>query len=60
MALIDRAITGAKARLAEAEKHLRLSRGNQDTIDKHQRQVDVCRITLQALEEKRDRERAAQ
>lgn len=58
MALIDRAITGAKARLAEAERLLRLSHGNQDTIDKKKRQVDVCRITLQALEEKRDRDHA--
>lgn len=60
MALIDRAITGAKARLEAAEKNLRESRGNQDTIAKKQRQVDVCRITLQALEEKRDRDRATE
>lgn len=57
MALIDRAITGAKARLATAERLLQQSAGNADTIAKKQRQVDVCRITLQALEEKRDRER---
>lgn len=57
MALIDRAITGAKARLETAEKLLQQSSGNADTIAKKQRQVDVCRITLQALEEKRDRER---
>lgn len=58
MALIDRAITGAKARLAAAEQHLQESTGNADTIAKKQRQVDVCRITLEALEEKRDRDRA--
>lgn len=58
MALIDRAITGAKARLDTAERLLRDSTGNADTIAKKQRQVDVCRITLQALEEKRDRDRA--
>lgn len=57
MALIDRAITGAKARLATAERLLRDSTGNADTIAKKQRQVDVCRITLQALEEKRERDR---
>lgn len=60
MALIDRAITGAKARLKTAEEHLRLSSGNPETIAKKQRQVDVCRITLQALEEKRDRDRASE
>ena len=59
MALIDRAITGAKARLETAEKHLQLSNGSKDTIAKKQRQVDVCRITLEALEEKRERDRAA-
>jgi hypothetical protein len=58
MALIDRAITGAKARLETAERCLRESTGNADTIAKKQRQVDVCRITLQALEEKRDRDHA--
>ena len=58
MALIDRAITGAKARLETAERLLRDSSGNADTIAKKQRQVDVCRITLEALEEKRDRDRA--
>ena len=58
MALIDRAITGAKARLKTAEENLRLSNGSPETIAKKQRQVDVCRITLQALEEKRDRDRA--
>lgn len=57
MALIDRAITGAKARLDTAERVLRDSGGNADTIAKKKRQVDVCRITLQALEEKRDRDR---
>ena len=57
MALIDRAITGAKARLETAERLLRTSSGNSDTIAKKQRQVDVCRITLEALEEKRDRDR---
>ena len=56
MALIDRAITGAQARLTAAEQHLRESTGNSDTIAKKQRQVDVCRITLEALEEKRDRD----
>lgn len=58
MALIDRAITGAKARLAEAEKYLQRSHGNPDTIAKKQNQVALCRITLEALVEKRDRERA--
>lgn len=56
MALIDRAITGARARLEAAEKHLRESSGNLETIKKKQNQVDLCKITLEALEEKRDRE----
>lgn len=56
MALIDRAITGAKARLAAAEKLLRESTGSPETIRRKQNQVDLCKITLQALEEKRDRE----
>ena len=56
MALIDRAITGAKARLAAAEKLLRESTGSPATIAKKQNQVDLCRITLEALEEKRDRD----
>ena len=60
MALIDRAITSAKARLETAEMNLRLSRGGADTIAKKQRQVDVCRITLEALEEKRKRDLATE
>ncbi len=49
MALIDRAITGAKARLETAENNLRLSRGNPETIWKKQNQVELCKITLVAL-----------
>ena len=58
MALIDRAITGAKERLRTAEKHLLQSNGNEETIEKKQRQVDVCRITLEALETMKNRDRA--
>ena len=60
MALIDRAISGAKARLETAERLLRTSSGNADTIAKKQRTVDVCRITLDALVEKRNRERTTE
>lgn len=49
MALIDRAITGAKARLEAAEKDLRDSRGSPDTIIKKQNVVDLRKITLTAL-----------
>ena len=56
MELIDRAILGAKDRLAAAERNLRVSTGNADTRAKKRRQVEVARITLQALEEKRDRD----
>lgn len=58
MALIDRAITGAKKRLEAAEKDLRESRGNPATIMKKQNVVDLRKITLEALLEKRDREKA--
>ena len=58
MALIDRAITGAKERLRTAETHLQQSKGSKETIEKKQRQVDVCRITLEALESMKNRDRA--
>lgn len=58
MALIDRAITGAKERLRTAETHLQQSKGSKETIEKKQRQVDVCRITLEALETMKNRDRA--
>lgn len=58
MALIDRAITGAKERLRTAEKHLQESKGSKETIEKKQRQVDVCKITLEALESMKERDRA--
>lgn len=58
MALIDRAITGAKDRLRKAEMLLQTSKGNNETVEKKQRQVDVARITLEALESMRNRYKA--
>lgn len=58
MALIDRAITGAKARLAAAEKDLKESRGNPATIMKKQNNVDLRRIALDALTHEKNHDRA--
>jgi hypothetical protein len=49
MALIDRAITGAKVRLEAAEKDLQNSRGNPTTLIRKQNVVDLRRITLDSL-----------
>ena len=57
MALIDRAITGAKARLETAENNLKWSRGGPDTINKKLNQVELCKITLVALNHEKNHER---
>lgn len=57
MALIDRAITGARARLTAAEKDLQESRGNAATIVKKQNVVDLRKITLDALTHEKNHER---
>lgn len=57
MALIDRAITGAKARLEAAEKDLRGSRGSPATIAQKQNTVDLRRITLYALTHEKNHDR---
>ena len=57
MALIDRAITGATARLATAENNLKESRGNHETIWKKQNQVELCKITLEALKHEKNHAR---
>lgn len=57
MALIDRAITSAKTRLASAENNLKESRGSPETIWKKQNQVELCKITLDALTHEKNHER---
>ena len=57
MALIDRAITGAKARLDAAEYNLKVSRGSPETIHKKMNQVELCKITLDALKHEKNHER---
>lgn len=58
MALIDRAITGAKARLSAAENNLKESRGSPDTIHKKLNQVELCKNTLVALTHEKNHARA--
>ena len=57
MALIDRAITGAKARLEAAEKDLRESRGSPATIMQKQNTVELRKITLTALTHEKNHDR---
>ena len=56
MSIGTRALTSAKARLAEAERMYKQSRGDQRTRDGKRRRVEICRYTLSAVMEKLERE----